>query len=132
MEFIKDQTRSKILKKGSDSLQPVRSSEYRVPKDRRTPECSEAAHDAFVSLNAFIVAGNLIVIAAKIHHSTGLSQVKKENNDSLSAGVLNIAYNYSSSTQRHHKDNPNPPPFSLPRSLPGRSDPPNLFASNRF
>lgn len=66
-----------LKKRGSDSLQPVRSSEYRVPKDRRTPECSEAAHDAFVSLNAFIVAGNLIVIAAKIHHSTGPSQAEK-------------------------------------------------------
>lgn len=64
-------------KKWSDSLQPVGSSEYRVPKDWLTPECSEAAHDAFVSLNVFIVAGNLIVIAAKMHHSTYSSQVKK-------------------------------------------------------
>lgn len=74
----KEQDLKKKKKRGgSDSLQPGRSPEYRVPKERRTPECSEAAHDAFVSLNAFIVAGNLIVIAAKIHHSTGPSQVEE-------------------------------------------------------
>lgn len=55
---------------------------------------------------------------------------KRENNDSLSAGVLNIACKRSSNAQQ--EGDPAPSALSLPPSFPGPSEPPDLFAFNGF